>query len=309
METNPIRKLDKENSHLKKFLEYLEIQKNYSSDTILNYRKDLEEFLGFCIKSGFSYLNVTYNDAKKYLLYLYEEEEEKATTVSRKISSIRSFYRYLSKERISDNSAFSLLVLPKKEKRLPKFFEYSELQELFIVPDCSNPLGQRNALILEMLYATGVRVSELVNIKMEDISFTDKTIRILGKGNKMRIVYFNSVTLKRLKYYLEHGRIVFNTSGSSYLFLNRSGEQLTTRRVEQILNEIIQKTSINKKISPHMIRHSFATHLLNEGCDLLSVQQLLGHESLSATSIYTHITNDRIKDVYLKTHPRARKKD
>lgn len=309
METSSIRELDRKNIHLKKFLEYLEIQKNYSSDTIINYRKDLEEFLGFCISNDFSYLDITYPDAKKYLLYLYEEEQEKATTVSRKISSIRSFYRYLSKERISDNSAFSLLVLPKKEKKLPKFFEYSELQELFLVPDCSNPLGQRDALVLEMLYATGVRVSELVNIKIEDISFIDKTIRILGKGNKMRIVYFNSITLKRLKYYLEHGRVIFNTSGSAYLFLSRRGEQLTTRRVEQILNEIIQKTSINKKISPHMIRHSFATHLLNEGCDLLSVQQLLGHESLSATSIYTHITNDRIKDVYLKTHPRARKKD
>lgn len=293
--------------HLKEFLEYLKIQKNYSRDTIISYEEDLTEFLGFCSYHHISYLKVNYKEAKKYLLYLYEEQKEKATTISRKISSIRSFYRYLSSRRIVDNSAFSLLVLPKKEKKLPKFFEYSELKEMFAIPDLSNSLGQRNALILEMLYATGVRVSELVGIKIEDISFSEKTIRILGKGNKMRIVYFNEITLKRLKYYIENGRKSIDQKKLPYLFLNQRGGQLTTRRVEQILEEIIEKTSITKHISPHMIRHSFATHLLNEGCDLLSVQQLLGHESLRATSVYTHITNDRIKDVYLKTHPRARK--
>lgn len=293
--------------HLENFLDYIKIQKNYSLDTRISYEEDLIEFLGFCNYHKFSYLDITYRDAKKYLLYLYEERKEKATTVSRKISSIRSFYRYLSNVRVVDNSSFSLLVLPKKEKRLPKFFEYNELKEMFQIPDCSKDLGQRDALILEMLYATGVRVSELVNIQLEDISLSNKTIRILGKGNKMRMVYFNDITLKRLKYYLENGRVNMNIKNSPYLFLNRRGGQLTTRRVEQILEEIIKKTAITKHISPHMIRHSFATHLLNEGCDLLSVQQLLGHESLSATSIYTHITNDRIKEVYLKAHPRARK--
>ncbi len=296
-------------TNLDGFLDYIKIQKNYSLDTRISYEEDLSEFLGFCEYYHFSYLDITYKEAKKYLLYLYEDKKEKATTISRKISSIRSFYRYLSNIRVTDNSAFSLLVLPKKEKKLPKYFEYNELEEMFQVPDCSTDLGQRNALILEMLYATGVRVSELVNIKLEDISFSDKTIRILGKGNKMRIAYFNKITLNRLKYYLEHGRTSMNLKNSSYLFLNRRGGQLTVRRVEQILEEIIQKTSITKHISPHMIRHSFATHLLNEGCDLLSVQQLLGHDSLSATSVYTHITNDRIKEIYLKTHPRARKKE
>lgn len=293
--------------YLDAFLNYIKIQKNYSKDTIIGYREDLTEFLGFCIYHHFTYLGITYKEAKKYLLYLYEENHEKATTVSRKVSSIRSFYRYLSRQGIVDNSSFSLLSLPKKEKKLPKFFEYNELTQLFLVPDSSTSLGQRDALILEMLYATGVRVSELVGIRLEDISFSEKTIRILGKGNKMRIVYFNNITLKRLKYYLEHGRLSINSKESSYLFLSRRGDPLTTRRIEQILEEIIQKTSLMKHISPHMIRHSFATHLLNEGCDLLSVQQLLGHESLSATSVYTHITNDRIKEIYLKTHPRAKK--
>ena len=179
---------------------------------------------------------------------------------------------------------------------------------MFCIPDQSTPLGQRDAVILEMLYATGIRVSELVGIEVEDIHLADKTIHILGKGNKERIVYFNQATANRLKKYLADGRKILNQKQLSFLFLNQHGGQLTARGVEDILERIIQKTSLNKHISPHMIRHSFATHLLNEGCDLLSVQQLLGHESLSATSIYTHVTTDRLKEVYLHTHPRARKK-
>ncbi len=296
-----------EQKELDSFFEYLRIQKNYSVDTIASYREDLIEFLGFCNFHHYSYLNINYQNAKEYLLYLYEENHEKATTVSRKISCIRSFYRYLANQKIVSNESFSLLVLPKKEKRLPKYFEYSELEKMFLVPDCSTPLGQRDSVILEMLYATGVRVSELINIQIKDISISEKSIRILGKGSKMRKVYFNDVALRKMNNYIESGRKVLDMNQSPYLFLNRRGGKLTTRRVQQVLEEIIQKTSINKNISPHMIRHSFATHLLNEGCDLLSVQQLLGHESLTTTSIYTHITSNRLKDVYLKTHPRARK--
>ncbi len=290
------------------FLAYLEVQKNYSVYTRNNYQRDIEDFLTFCNDRRISYLEITYPDAQSYLVYLYEEKKNQASSVSRKISAIRRFYQYLSNQNITQNSSFSLLKLPKKEKRLPKFFAYNELEELFCIPNQSTPLGQRDALILEMLYATGIRVSELVGIEIEDIHLTDKTIHILGKGNKERIVYFNQVTANRLKKYLADGRKILNQKQLSFLFLNQRGGQLTTRGVEDILERIIQKTSLNKHISPHMIRHSFATHLLNEGCDLLSVQQLLGHESLSATSIYTHVTTDRLKEVYLHTHPRAKKK-
>lgn len=165
-------------------------------------------------------------------------------------------------------------------------------------------MGQRDRLILEMLYATGVRVSELVNIKVSDIS--GRTIKILGKGNKERIVRFGDYCDEILKMYLNDGHYKLNGS-SDYLFLNSNGGKLTDRGVRYLLDKIIAKTTIEKKISPHMLRHSFATHLLNEGCDILTVQELLGHESLTATSIYTHITNDRLKDVYFKTHPRAKK--
>jgi len=154
-----------------------------------------------------------------------------------------------------------------------------------------------------------MRVGELVSVKVNDINHSSKTIKILGKGNKERIVYYNNITEKRLKLYLENGRCHLNKNNSEYLFLNQQGQKLTTRGVEYILDQIMKKTALTKHITPHMLRHSFATHLLNEGCDLLSVQELLGHESLSATNVYTHVTNDRIKDIYLKTHPRANKKN
>lgn len=290
---------------LETYLEYLAIQKNYSSYTILNYKEDILFFLDFCKKNHIDYQNITYIQAQKYLMYLYEEEKEKATTVSRKISSIRSFYHYLATRNITDNSSFDLLKLPKKEKKLPRYLEYNELLELFEVPNLNTPLGERNRLILELLYATGIRVGELVNIKLSDIHLGNKTIHILGKGNKERIVYFNEVTLKYLNQYLENGREKLKKQPTDYLFLNNRGGKLTTRGVQDILEKIIKKTALSKHLSPHMIRHSFATHLLNEGCDLLSVQQLLGHSSLSATSIYTHVTTDRLKEVYLKTHPRS----
>ena len=198
---------------------------------------------------------------------------------------------------------FILIKTPKKEKRLPRFFYYNELEELFKVPDLKTPLGQRDRLLLEVLYATGVRVSELVNMKITDIY--RNTVKVFGKGSKERVVYLGEYALKILEIYLKDGYLKLNKKGSLYLFLNNNGGKLTRRGVSYLLDKIIVKTSVNKKISPHMLRHSFATHLLNEGCDILSVQELLGHESLSATSIYTHVTTDRLKEVYFKAHPRA----
>lgn len=292
--------------YLDEFLLYLEIEKNDSNYTILNYELDIKEYLDYCGSNNVDFFKITYKQARNYIMYLYDNEKYKSTSISRKISSIRTFYKFLNNNGC-ENYSFDLLKLPKKEKRLPKYFEYNELEELFDIPNLNTPLGQRDSLILEMLYATGLRVGELVNIKVDDINYSLKTVRVLGKGNKERIVYYNNVTDKRLKLYLKEGRVKLNNKGIDYLFLNHLGGKLTTRGVEHILDKIIKRTSLTKHITPHMLRHSFATHLLNEGCDLLSVQELLGHESLSATNIYTHITNDRIKDVYLKTHPRAKK--
>ncbi len=287
------------------FITYLEIEKNDSGYTILNYQDDIIQFFNYCKENNINYEMITYLQVRGYINYLYEKKE-KATTISRKISSLRSFYRYLSNHGI-ENYSFHLVKLPKKGKRLPKFLEYNEIEEIFDIPDLNTPLGQRNALILEMLYATGMRVGELISIRVDDINPAIKTIKILGKGNKERIVYYNKITEKRLKLYLKDGREKLRRRENPYLFLNHHGERLTTRGVELVLDQIMKHTSLTKHLTPHMLRHSFATHLLNEGCDLLSVQELLGHESLSATNIYTHVTNDRMKDVYLKTHPRAKK--
>ena len=177
---------------------------------------------------------------------------------------------------------------------------------MFNVPDLKTPLGQRDRLILEVLYASGVRVSELVNIKISDISNMD--IRILGKGSKERIAHIGEYAKEILDLYLKDGYNTLNKKSSEYLFLNNNGGKLSVRGVRFLLDNIIKKTTINKKISPHMLRHSFATHLLNEGCDILSVQELLGHESLSATAIYTHVTTDKLKEVYFNSHPRAKMK-
>ena len=289
---------------LENYLKHLKYEKNYSTDTIDSYHSDILEYLTYLEEENKDYLTIKYQDIKYYLIYLNEKKNNSAT-ISRKISALRSFYKYLVNQSYLLNNPFLSVKLPKKEKKLPRFFSYNELEEMFEVPDLSLPLGQRDRLILELLYATGVRVSELVNIKLSDIR--GREIKILGKGNKERYVEFGEYAEEILKLYLNDGYKKLNKKNSEYLLLNKNYTKLSDRGVRLILDHIITKTSINKNISPHMIRHSFATHLLNEGCDLLSVQQLLGHASLSATSIYTHITNDRIKEVYFKTHPRAKK--
>lgn len=292
---------------LEEYLEYLENIRKYSLETVKNYESDILQFFDFCDIESESFLKFDYSFARSYLRYLKEDLDEASSSVSRKISALRSFYDFLIVERQVQVNYFKLVKLPKKEKRLPRFFEYQELEAMFQVPDLSTSLGQRDSLVLEMLYATGVRVSELVSIELNDIDFTRCRIKITGKGKKDRYVYYRDICKNALDLYLEDGRCELNTKGSNYLFLNHLGSKLTDRGVRYLLDKIIRQTSLSKNISPHMIRHSFATHLLNEGCDLLSVQELLGHESLKATSIYTHITTDRMKDVYLKAHPRARK--
>lgn len=290
--------------YLEEYLKYLKYEKRYSSDTVDSYEEDLVEFFSFLDKEDINVLNLTYDDIRFYLMEL-DEKKNKASTISRKLSSLRGFYKFLINKEYINNNPFALIKSPKKEKKLPRFFYYNELEEMFNSIDITTSLGQRNRLILEVLYASGIRVSELVNIKVSDIN--DETIKVLGKGNKERIARIGDYAKEILDLFLEDGYLELNKYNSDYLFLNNNGKKLTTRGVRYILDEVIKNTTINKKISPHMLRHSFATHLLNEGCDILSVQELLGHESLTATAIYTHVTTDRLKDVYFKCHPRARK--
>ena len=291
--------------YLEEYLKELSVNKNYSENTIEAYKRDLNEYFLYLKENNKDYLNMDYDSIRKYLSYLTDKKDTNST-ISRKISSLRGFYSYLRLNEFIKNNPFKLINLPKKKQKLPRFFYYNELEELFNACDTSTSLGQRNLAILEVLYATGTRVSELINIKLEDINFKEKQIKVLGKGNKERIVFLGEYAVDALQDYLNDGYLFLNRYNLDYVFLNHLGNKITRRGIEDILTKLIKKTSIDKKISPHMIRHSFATHLLNEGCDLESVQEMLGHESISATAIYTHVTDDRIKEIYFKAHPRAR---
>ena len=293
---------------ISKFIDYLEYQKHYSHYTIINYRKDLDCYAVYLEKEGLNYTKIEYSGIRFYLMYLKEERKEKNSSICRNLSALRTFYDYLIHERKIENNPFCYVTGPKKEKRLPRYFEYNELEELFGIPDLSTPFGQRDSLILEMLYATGIRVGELVRIRLSDINKSERMIRVLGKGNKERIVYFGEYTKDILDLYLKDGYKKLNVDNLDYLFLGNRRTQLTERGVRDILNRIIKKTTLTKNISPHMLRHTFATHLLNEGCDILSVQKLLGHESIRATQIYTHVTTDHLKEVYYNAFPRAKMK-
>ena len=191
---------------------------------------------------------------------------------------------------------------------MPRFINYQGIEEIFNIPDLKTTEGQREKVIIEILYGSGVRVSELVNIKLKDIDFSSKTILIFGKGNKERIVPFGDYALEAINIYMDDAREKYlEGKTSDYLIVGKNEEQLTTRRIEQIIDKLIKKTSIKMNITPHMFRHTFATHLLDNGCDLIAVQELLGHESLSSTEIYTHVSNEHLREVYYKCHPRNRK--
>ncbi len=291
-----------------KFLTYLQNQKMYSKHTILNYQNDLESFFEFLEKESISSLkDVDYKVLRNYLSFLYEKKYSKST-ISRHISSLRSFYKYLLKENIVHKNPMIFISNPKMDKKLPKFLYETEIEALLNLPDRNTPKGIREALILEFLYSTGVRVSELCDVKISSISFSEKKIKIHGKGEKERIVLFGDPLFDILKLYLDKSRPFFEKVNSPYLLLNDSGGQMHDRRVRSIIDNLLKRTGTTFHISPHVLRHSFATHMLNNGADLKTVQELLGHEDLSTTQIYTHISNERLRKVYLDAHPRAHEK-
>ena len=287
------------------FLEVLQFEKKYSDNTILNYKNDLDDFVTYVTELGYSKFNdIDYQVIRKYLTYLYEKKYTNKT-ISRHISSLRSLFKYLLKEKKIKNNPMTLVSNPKIEKKLPKFVPYKELEQILNVYDTNNAIDTRNTLILELLYSTGIRVGELVNIKLKDIEFNKKEIRILGKGNKERIVLFGSRCYNLINKYLDNFYKKYNTLNSDYLLLGVKGNKINDREVRKIVDDAVNRAGIKLNISPHVLRHTFATHMLNEGADLKSVQQLLGHESLSTTTIYTHLSNERLRSVYLHSHPRA----
>jgi integrase/recombinase XerC len=293
---------------LKLFIEYLQIEKNYSQYTIVCYQRDVEQFFEFMNEQGIHHLHeVTYNDVRLYLTKLYEQKQS-SRSISRKISSLRSFYKFLLREKKVKENPFALAALPKKEQKIPNFLYEQELESLFYVNDVNTAIGQRNQALLELLYATGVRVSECCHIQLSDIDFSVSTILIHGKGNKQRYVPFGRFAKEALERYIHHGRrelLQKAKTAHAYLFVNARGNPLTPRGVRYILDEIVKKAALTQNISPHVLRHTFATHLLNEGADMRTVQELLGHAHLSSTQVYTHVTKDRLRHIYLHTHPRA----
>lgn len=289
------------------YIEYIRIERNYSDLTEKNYLIDLEQFENYLIAHHLNYKNLTYKEISKYIAYLKENPKLKSASINRHLSSLRSFYTFLLNREVVTNNPFKLVNGPKQEKKLPNYMKYSEFEEM--LNTCGEtPLGIRNQALLELLLATGARIGELINIKISDIDFSNREIKVLGKGNKERICYFNEHCHQALNNYINDSRnVLLKNKKSDRLFINHVGGNLTDRGVRDILDKIIQKSSLKNKVTPHTFRHTFATMLLNEGCDLKSVQELLGHVNLSTTSIYTHLTNDRIKDIYLHTHPRSKK--
>lgn len=294
------------NKDLKDYLSYLEYERKYSLKTIESSKNDIELFFIYCRENNLNFKNLKIDDARGYLKYL-DKLNYKNTSISRMLSSLRGFYRYLMIKKEVSVNYFKLLSNPKKEKKVPNYLQYDEFEKIIRSIPCDTALGKRNYLILELLYATGIRVSELVNIKIKDITRNEKSIRIIGKGNKERIVYYGEYADKALENYLHNARNeLLKNKSSDYLLVNHLGNKLTTAGIRDILEKIVVAASLKHKMSPHTLRHTFATHLLSEGADLRAVQELLGHESLSTTQIYTHVGLDRLRNEYLKAHPRAK---
>lgn len=288
-----------------KFLEKLKYEYNYSDLTINGYDYEITKFLDYLNDNHLDYKKINLDMIRNYLKYL-DSLKYKKNSISKNLSSLRSYYKFLTEEKVVLNNPFKNISNPKKDKKLPDFLNYEEINILFDSADTTTPLGLRNRCILELLYDTGIRVSELVNLKINDIEFDKKIINILGKGKKERIVYYGDYLQEVLEKYINDSRkYLLNNKLSEYLILNNNGSKITTRGVEYIIDKMVNEAAIKHKISPHVLRHTFATHMLNGGADIKSIQQLLGHESLSTTGIYTHITNDVLRQEYLKNHPRS----
>jgi integrase/recombinase XerC len=282
-----------------KYLQYLDKELNFSPNTIESYRLDLADFFSFVKEYNIDYLNINKNDIRVYFKYL-DTKHLKNATIARRITSVRSFYNYLLLQKKVSANIFKSIRNPKIERHLPTYLNYEEIEKILENIDISTIKGLRNRLIIELFYATGCRVSELINIKTKEIDLYAKKIRVTGKGSKERIVYYGEYADIYLRKYLNSG---YNKD-SDYLLLNDNLKPFTVYEIEKLVNHLVEHISINVHVTPHTLRHTFATHLLNNGADIRTVQELLGHASLNTTGIYTHISTDRLKEVYLKSFKR-----
>lgn len=292
---------------------YLANERAYSRYTVENYMNDIREYRDFLKTNDLGPVTAIKQNVTRYYLSHLNQKGYKPRSIARKMSSIRSFYKYMLKEHFIESNPFSEISSPKLDKMLPKLLYPEEIDQLFDSIDVKEPVGKRDYAMLELLYGTGIRVSEFCNLKVSDIDFFNNSMIVMGKGSKERYLPIHDSIRSALLDYLEFARNDLlkkaKEEPTDILFLNYRGGALTPRGVRVILNTINENAANTMHISPHMLRHSFATHLLDNGADLRSVQELLGHVNLSTTQIYTHVTTERLKDEYQKFHPRAKRKE
>ncbi len=325
----------KDSTIVQDFLSYLRFDKRFSEHTAKCYGADLTQFARHLSDSTQSQpddaqtsfqqgdsavatatqtktkvdqalVNADVNTVREYLAVLNEKQYSKAT-IARKLATLRSFYKFLVKRNLVDSNPVTVIKTPKQDKKLPRFLEFEEVKRLLETPPLNNWLGARDRAILEVLYSTGIRVSELVSLNLDDIDFLGEVVHIRGKGKKERISPIGSSALQAIQHYMEFRNKRAQSSNNfdpKVLFVNKHGQRLSTRSVRRKMDKYLKMAGLDPSISPHTLRHSFATHMLNNGADLRSVQELLGHQSLSTTQVYTHLTTSKIKEVYDSAHPR-----
>ena len=318
------------------FLDYLNFEKHFSEHTAKCYNADLVQFCQYLSgEHGHSsedwsansrsagsvatqtetnieqlLLSITTDSVRAYMAGLNEKQYSKSTT-ARKLATLRSFYKFLVKRGYLSANPVMAVRTPKQDKKLPKFLEYDQVKKLLETPPTDNWLGARDRAIMETLYGTGVRVSELVALNIEDVDFLGEVMHVRGKGKKERLTPIGSSALQAIQHYMEFRNKRAQGNGnfdSKVLFVNKHGKRLSTRSVRRKMDKYLKIAGLDPTISPHTLRHSFATHMLNNGADLRSVQELLGHQSLSTTQIYTHLTTKKLKEVYDNAHPRDEQK-
>ncbi len=292
---------NKEDQNLRSFFNFLIIEKGLSKNTVKAYETDIKGFIKWINKNNKqSLLNIKESSVNRYISYLFSLKL-KSSSVNRKISSLKSFYLFLLKKKLIRYSPFSEVISPKQEKYLPASMSESEVEKLLNSPDASKDIEQRDKAMIEMLYATGMRISELVNLKITDIDMNRSVIKVMGKGSKERLIPFGESASEALFNYLKTRK----DSSSKEVFISNRGRKITRVAFWQRIKVYLLRENLKISISPHTLRHAFATHLLNRGADLRSVQLLLGHSDLSTTQIYTHIAKQRLGDVLKKHHPRG----
>lgn len=299
MKTKPTCKLLEE---MEDYLSYVSIDQRLSKETEKSYRSDLNKYQMFLIKRNItSSKDITKKDVEEFL---QSEHNLKSRSLAHRLTTIKNFHRFLVKTKVLKTDVTNELKGPKLEKKLPDTLNVEEVEKLLDIA-CENVYDYRNKAILELIYATGLRISEALNLTFNDISFESCTIRVIGKGNKDRIVPIGDIALESLNAYLDR-RFELNKKQSEYIFLNSRGEKLSRVGFFKNLEKILRVKNINKKVTPHTLRHSFATHMIEYGADLRVVQELLGHSDISTTKIYTHISNKKIENDYQKYHPRKK---